>query len=170
MRISKIIIRIIVITLYGTIIFGCSDELECNENAEVSGECFKAEVIDYDKHSINGSIAITREYMTIAFNFPASNSERYALTIRSNNDGSEPIDGMEYLFVENVLYETENSFRYNGNLNSNTIGELTVTFTKVDRTNGMVSGSFTFTDLSDQFGEHPVILGNFSEVNVALQQ
>ena len=145
------------------------DDESCASNGQVNGECFNAVLNGYNVQSINQSnTSFTRENIFIAYQFEGTRAERYEIRARANQfDGQDfRENGVNYRFEEGREYN-EGMMTFNRNINAPASGTLTVTFSKIDRENGLVSGSFVWTSAST--GETTNNLsGNFSDVEVAL--
>ncbi|MEM9895489.1 MAG: hypothetical protein AAF789_03900 [Bacteroidota bacterium] len=147
-----------------------SDDEPCGSNGEVSGGCFDAVLNAYNVQNIfRSSATFTRENIFIAYQFEGTQSERYEIRARANQYDEQDLaeDGVNYVFEEGRAYN-EDMMTFNGNINAPTPGVLIVTFSKVDRENGLVSGFFTW--LSASTGETTSNLtGTFVDVAVALE-
>lgn len=141
------------------------DEESCSSNGQVNGECFNAVLSNYNVQSINRSnTSFTRENIFISYQFEGTRSDRYQITARANqyDDQDFSEDGVAYLFEEGRIYN-ESMMIFNGNINAPSSGMLTVVFSKVDRENGLISGSFDWSGSSDNLS------GSFTDVIVEFE-
>ncbi|RED97525.1 hypothetical protein [Marinoscillum furvescens] len=137
----------------------CEDDENCGENAQVDGDCFKAVLVSYSTQTY-GADGDSRENLFISFQY-TNGSERYQLPIRSGKTANNgQVD--TFRFTEGEDY-SGNSLYFNGDINNPATGNLVVTFTKVDRENGLISATFTW--VSAQGGGFN---GKFSDVKMDL--
>ncbi|GEM_PF-5379491 len=159
----------LVLLFAGTsLLFACGDDDACGLNGQVNGECFNAVLNAYNVQPITQSnTSFTRENIFIAYQFEGTRSDRYEIRARANQYDNQDLreDGTDYVFQVGRDYN-ESAMTFNGDINNPPSGVLTVTFTKVDRENGLVSGSFVWTSAST--GETTANLsGTFTDVAVS---
>lgn len=149
------------------LILSCGDEDTCGLNGEVNGDCFQVVLDDYDVQTINVGEGYTRENLFLSIQFD-NGSERYGIRARSDQFGEleAPTAGIDYRFQTGVEY-IQNAMTFNGNINAPATGVLMVNFSKVDRINGSVSGSFVWAG-ADTGSTTSSLSGTFTDVAVSL--
>lgn len=166
---KKSVVHIISICFLLLASFCGEDDEPCDLNGKLNGECFNAVLNGYNVQSINQSnTSFTRENIFISYQFEGTRADRYEIRARANQfDGQDfREDGVNYLFEEGRQYN-ESAMTFNGNINAPATGQLTVTFSKVDRANGLVSGSFVWSG-ADTGATTSKLSGTFTDVSVVL--
>ena len=163
---KKILFSISILSL--CLVLSCSEDEACGLNGQANGECFQVELSSYDIQTINTTPSYTRENLFLSIQFDTG-SERYRIGARSDqyNGVGTPTGGVDYRFETGVEY-VQNSMIFNGNINAPATGTLTVVFSTVDRTNGVVAGSFVWVG-EDTGSSTSNISGSFSDVAVSLE-
>lgn len=157
------------ILLVSLCLFSCEDDDTCGLNGQVNGDCFQVVEAAYNIQNLsaNGE-PFTRENLFLAFQFD-NGAERYQIRARSNQFGGQDykVGGVDFRFEPDLNYN-ENAMTFNGDANSPATGQLTVTFSKVDRDNGLVSGSFVWAGASTG-ATTSSLSGSFTDVAVSLE-
>ena len=144
----------------------CGEDESCASNGEFNEGCFDVIATSYDVQTINTTPSYRRENLQISYRRPGTNSERISFVVRSNQNNATPTEGELLLFEVGESY-VGNSMIFNGNINAPATGELTATFSKVDRENGLVSGTFVWSGL-DTGATTSNLSGSFTDVVAAL--
>lgn len=163
---KKILFSISILSIL--LIMSCGEDETCSKNGQANDECFDVVAINYSVLNIGGQEGDEAEYITINYQF-SPGAQRYGFTISSFLASNNPVGNGtadRILFDTGVNYQAT-SLVFNGNLNAPASGILTVTFSKVDRQNGLLSGSFTWEG-DDTGSSTSSISGSFSDVAVSL--
>ncbi|WP_424962850.1 hypothetical protein [Ekhidna sp.] len=162
-------VALLFISLSQLFIFSCGEDETCGLNGQVNGECFQVVLDSYDIQTLSSNgVTYTRENIFFAIQFD-NGSERYGIRARSNqyNNQRFSVGGQNYRFEIGKDYD-EDSMTFNGDMNAPATGVLTVTFSKVDRANGLMSGSFVWNGQSTG-ATTSTLSGTFTDVAVALE-
>ena len=162
---KKILFSISIASLL--LVLSCSEDEPCALNGQANGECFQVVLDDYNVQTINSNGSYTRENLFLSIQFDTG-SERYGIRARSDqfNGVETPMSGVDHRFEQGKEY-VQNAMTFNGNINAPATGTLTVSFSKVDRVNGFMSGSFVWVG-EDTGVSTSNISGSFADVAVAL--
>lgn len=140
------------------------DEESCATNAKVAGQCYEAGLQEYNVQFINSNTKYQRENLFIGFSELNRNGFQLIIDVRSDTDGSVPLENERVLLKEGATYLDTSIITY-GNTQT---GTIEVTLTKVDRANGLVSGNFSWNrPQSDLFNAESYV-GSFTDVAVFL--
>ena len=140
------------------------DETACSTNAQVAGVCYEAGLQEYNTQNINSNTQYVRENLFIGFSELNRNGFQLIIDIRSDTDGSDPQEGDSVLLAEGKTYVDTSIITY-GNTQT---GSIEVTLTKVDRTNGLVSGNFSWSRPQSDLFDAENYSGSFADVSVNL--
>ena len=150
------------------LIFSCGEDESCTSNGEFTEGCFEVVVTGYNVQTINTTPPYQRENLQLSYQRPNNGGERISFVVRSDQNGSVPtVDGALILFEEGENY-IGSSMIFNGNINAPATGEMSVVLSKVDRTNGLVSGSFVWSGF-DTGATTSDLSGSFTDVAVSLE-
>ena len=164
---KNLTLSFLLLALIATI--SCSDDESCTTNGEFTEGCFDVIATDYNVQTVNTTPSYRRENLQLSYQISGTNRGRIGFVVRSKQNGSTPsTDGELFLFSEGEEYAS-NSMIFNGNINAPATGELKVNFSKVDRVNGLVSGSFVWKGV-DTGATTSDLSGTFTDVTVALVQ
>ncbi|WP_425389904.1 hypothetical protein [Ekhidna sp.] len=157
-----------VILIGCSLFFSCGEDDSCGEKGNANGECLDVS-IDYDVFDLSGSRATptTSEYMLVTYQF-GPGSPRFSFALWANQYDDEILDeeGENYLFERNKGYNAA-TMTFNGDFN--TTGKVTTIFSKIDRENGLVSGSFTWAQDENDFVDADSFSGTFTDVEVSFE-
>ena len=150
--------------LFITLLTSCKEEDEpCAENGRLNNDCFNV-VATYNVQTY-GADRDTRENLFLEYQWPDNGTERLTITIRSDEFPNNPASNGQ---VDAFWFETGTSY-ISDKLTTNTVGEFSAEFTKVDRENGLVSGSFTWKGSDTDVTTGSNFNGTFTDVAVNLE-
>lgn len=146
--------------------FACGEDESCGEKGNANGECLDV-AIDYDVFDLGGNrpTPTSSEYMLITYQFgPGSPRFSFAIWANQYNDNTFDSEGENYAFELGKGYNSA-TMTFNGDFN--TTGKVTTTFSKIDRGQGLVSGSFTWVQDANDFVDADSFAGTFTDVSVS---
>lgn len=146
-------------------LFACGEDESCGEIGVANGECLDvAAVFDVLNITAGRNTTTTTEYLQITYQY-GQGSPRFSYTLRANTYDGQTLDteGEAFTFVTGREY-TSPTMTFNGDFN--TTGTVTTTFSSIDRTNGLVSGSFVWVQDENDFVDADTFTGTFSNVEV----
>ena len=155
-----------ILSIIGTLLLiSCGeDENACSTNAQVAGVCYEAGLQEYNTQNINSNSQYLRENLFVGFRELNRNGFQLIIDIRSDTDGGDPQDGERILLTEGTTYFDTSIITY-GNTQT---GSIEVTLTKVDRANGLVSGTFSWNRPESDLFNAESYTGSFTDVAVSL--